>query len=198
MDVLTASNTVTLKLNKGIDTEGEDYSQEVSFTETGRVRIELTEPFIVVQDSVYAFSLTDETNVFDSQGNSSDLFAEGNFFNENGQFAGIDLNFALITEIDSTAVSVRPGLDETVTTLTAFPNPTNGNFTVSYDLLRASDVTIVLYDAQGRKLRELPQGVQTGGAQRAAVTRDGLAAGVVYYGLITERGHSRVLPIMIR
>ena len=193
-----------LLFNRGNYFAGPDYTQQVAMTLTaGEIfEIELTEPFIVEADSTYAFALRRTGGSLEFLFADDDPFAGGNAF-DNGsgvenQYADLDVVFRLITEIDEDAVSTRPVLDGAVTTLTAFPNPTDANFTVSYDLAQPSDVTVVLYDARGRKLRELPRGRQGAGVQRVNVTRAGLPAGMLFYGLVTERGASAVRPIVLR
>jgi hypothetical protein len=195
IDVISASGPITLAFNRGIDTEGPDYTQQIDSLGTGIVRITLDDPFIILEDSMYAFSLSGDLSI---AGSNQNPFPGGNFFNENGQASSADIDFRLITEIDSTAVSTRPDLLNSVVNLSAFPNPAGGDFTVTYDLAETGHVTIVLYDQRGRVLRQLPQGRQGVGPQRVMVTNDHLPSGVLYYGLQTERGHSAVKSIIIR
>jgi len=194
--------TIRLNFNRGVDTEGPDYTQEFDIAELGPYTLVLDDPFNVIGDSVYSFSIELVTGTMFLNYSETEVFAGGNAFQNAGsgieQVPSFDMAFRLITGIDPTAVSTRPELDAAVTTLTASPNPASADFTVAYDLTTTSDVTVIIYDAQGRTLRTLPQGRQLSGNQRVNVNRAGLPAGVLYYGLLTERGHSAAKPIVLR
>lgn len=195
---------VLLGFNRGTTAIGPDYTQSVSVTGPGFLFIELDEPFIVVKDSVYSFGFTRTSGatIFRVHVSGTDFFPGGQFYEGLPDLISLfptgDMSFRLLTEIDSSAVSTRSDLLTSVANLTAFPNPTNGAFMVAYDLVQTSDVTVVLYDQQGRVLRKLAQERQPAGAQRVSINDDNLPAGLLYYGLQTERGHSGVKAIIVR
>jgi hypothetical protein len=203
--VSTGPSEIILGFNKGITSVGPDYTQQVSVPGAGLLDIVLDEPFIVERDSTYSFGFTrvSGTTAFSVNTSGTDLFPGGQTFEgEPGpitQYPSDDMVFRLITEIDPLAVSTRPDLDLAVNSLTAFPNPTSGAFTVSYDLATASsNVAVVLYDNQGRLLRRLDRGQQGTGNHQLRVNNLNLPTGLLYYGLVTDRGHSRVERLVIQ
>ena len=75
-----------------------------------------------------------------------------------------------------------------------YPNPFNEHAVIEYHLPWRSGVRIMIYDVQGRLLRQLDEGVREQGVQRAEWDgRDGagrpLSPGIYYYRLETGPGH---------
>ena len=75
--------------------------------------------------------------------------------------------------------------------LTATPNPLGGRTVIGYALARPGAMTLTVYDAAGRPVRVLDQGVRDAGRYRVAWDRrsDGgelVAAGVYFYTLATD------------
>lgn len=63
----------------------------------------------------------------------------------------------------------------------SFPNPAAGVTTVKYDLPRDTDVSIRVYDALGRQVATLVEGVQTAGYKEVKWDTRSLASGVYLY-----------------
>ena len=77
-------------------------------------------------------------------------------------------NVALSTKAED-AASVAVGV---------FPNPSNSQATVSYQVLgRAQQVTVALTDLMGRTVRTLHSGIQNAGIQNVSLDNSNLAAG---------------------
>lgn len=70
--------------------------------------------------------------------------------------------------------------------LTVYPNPMSDLATVSFVLIQASTVKILVSDAAGRVLKTLDQGQLTSGKQICAVDLTGLAAGTYHYQLVVS------------
>jgi len=118
---------------------------------------------------------------------------------------GNGLNPILLREIDISDVVAAPDVRRLASDLPVrvFPNPARPNTRIEYDLSRASDVTLRLFDVQGRVVRTLWNGTQ--GAGRASVGWDGtddrgrpLAAGVYLYSLRAGDEVSRDRVLLIR
>ena len=67
----------------------------------------------------------------------------------------------------------------------AYPNPFRSITTVSYSLEHAEPVRFALYDALGRLVKSLDQGMQTAGTHEILLSGDDLPAGTYYYQIHT-------------
>jgi len=68
------------------------------------------------------------------------------------------------------------------------PNPTQGAMTITFDLPRATDVSLRLYDVSGREVAVLVNGPREGGHHVVPVAGERLAPGAYYYTLRTPGG----------
>ena len=90
-----------------------------------------------------------------------------------------------------TAVDQAPGIGQLV--LTVYPNPFNPRTTVSFDLPRATEVSLAVYDLHGRLVRNLLESTRltAGSHQQMWDGRDGLgqtaAAGTYFYRFTAGR-----------
>ncbi len=62
-----------------------------------------------------------------------------------------------------------------------YPNPFNATTIIRYALLRASDVTIEIYDILGRKVETLIQGEQQAGNHQVVWDAEGQSSGIYFY-----------------
>jgi len=67
-----------------------------------------------------------------------------------------------------------------------YPNPFNPSTSISYSLPEAMRVRLAVYDALGRLVTTITEGVQTAGRHEASLSADGWASGVYFYMLETE------------
>ncbi len=65
----------------------------------------------------------------------------------------------------------------------SYPNPARTTAAIAFDLPRASDVSLRLYDVAGREVAVLASGRQESGRHQVAVAADRLAPGAYYYVL---------------
>jgi parallel beta-helix repeat protein len=68
-----------------------------------------------------------------------------------------------------------------------YPNPFNPITTIKYDLPNTSDVSLVIYDILGRKVKELVNTKQQAGRYEVQFNASNLASGVYIYQLIAEK-----------
>ncbi len=68
-----------------------------------------------------------------------------------------------------------------------YPNPFNPTTTINYDLPNTSDVSLIIYDILGRKVKELVNTKQQVGRYEVQFDASNLSSGVYIYQLITEK-----------
>ncbi len=66
-----------------------------------------------------------------------------------------------------------------------FPNPFNPSTTISYELKKPGDVSILVTDVLGQT-RELSQGYQSSGKYKLSFNADGMSSGALLYSLIVD------------
>ncbi|MBC8044683.1 MAG: T9SS type A sorting domain-containing protein, partial [Rhizobacter sp.] len=69
-----------------------------------------------------------------------------------------------------------------------YPNPFNPQTTISYDILDRSQVSIVLYNALGQKVKELVSAAQDRGRYTVVLNASGLSSGVYFYRIVATGG----------
>jgi len=79
-----------------------------------------------------------------------------------------------------------------------YPNPFNPTTTIKYDLPFASDVSLVVYDILGRKVKELANAKQQAGRYEIKFNSSNLASGVYVYQLIAEKYMSSKKMILLK
>ena len=68
-----------------------------------------------------------------------------------------------------------------------YPNPFNPTTTIKYDLPNTSDVSLIIYDILGRKVKELVNTKQQAGRYEIQFNASSLASGVYIYQLIADK-----------
>ena len=79
-----------------------------------------------------------------------------------------------------------------------YPNPFNPTTTIKYDLPFASEVSLVIYDILGRKVKELVNTKQQAGRYEIQFNASSLASGVYIYQLIAEKYISSKKMILLK
>ena len=90
------------------------------------------------------------------------------------------------TEGTGTAVEqavVEPGRDS----ISNYPNPFSEQTTITYSLEAPMHVTLTVHDLTGRRVSTLVDGMQSAGDQMLTFEATGLASGVYFYSLRTEK-----------
>ena len=67
---------------------------------------------------------------------------------------------------------------EKLAAIKAYPNPTNGQVTLEYDLKATSEVQVKVYDVFGKQLSNQSMGLQGTGKQQQVINIEGYANGV--------------------
>ena len=79
-----------------------------------------------------------------------------------------------------------------------YPNPFNPVTTIKYDLPNASEVSLIIYDILGRRVKELVNTKQQSGRYEIQFNATNLASGVYIYQLIAEKYISSKKMILIK
>ncbi|MBE0570719.1 MAG: T9SS type A sorting domain-containing protein [Ignavibacteriaceae bacterium] len=79
-----------------------------------------------------------------------------------------------------------------------YPNPFNPVTTIKYDLPHTSDVSLIIYDILGRKIKELVNTKQQAGRYEVQFDASSLASGVYIYQLIAEKFISSKKMILLK
>ena len=79
-----------------------------------------------------------------------------------------------------------------------YPNPFNPVTTIKYDLPFASDVSVVIYDILGRKVKELVNAKQQAGRYEVQFDASNLSSGVYIYQLMVEKFISSKKMILLK
>lgn len=79
-----------------------------------------------------------------------------------------------------------------------YPNPFNPVTTIKYDLPNTSDVSLIIYDILGRKVKELVNTKQQAGRYEIQFNASNLASGVYIYQLIAEKYISSRKMILLK
>lgn len=100
-----------------------------------------------------------------------------------------------MADAGSTAVQDL-NIPSTIELGSAYPNPTSGAFTVSFDLSEPSHVALFLYDGLGRIRVQTESNFLSSGNQHLSVPATNLAPGIYSYRL-TASGHSKMGTITV-
>jgi parallel beta-helix repeat protein len=79
-----------------------------------------------------------------------------------------------------------------------YPNPFNPVTTIKYDLPNTSDVSLIIYDILGRKVKELVNTKQQAGRYEIQFNASNLASGVYIYQLLAEKYLSSRKMILLK
>jgi hypothetical protein len=66
-----------------------------------------------------------------------------------------------------------------------YPNPFNPETNIEFDVMKKSNVSIIIFDVQGRKIEELKFGTLNAGSYRVSWNASSNASGVYFYKLET-------------
>lgn len=89
----------------------------------------------------------------------------------------------LTIQYTETTASEREDLPRSLVLDGNYPNPFAGSTTIRYELDKADEVTLKVFDVLGRPVLEVSQGLQPLGPHRIELSNSGLAAGTYIYCL---------------
>jgi hypothetical protein len=84
------------------------------------------------------------------------------------------------------AASPAVGMPEQFSLGQNYPNPFNPITTISYTLAHPAEVTLQIFDLQGRPVAELVKGQRSAGEHRVVWDASGLTSGIYFYQIHTE------------
>jgi hypothetical protein len=86
----------------------------------------------------------------------------------------------------------------TISAMNVFPNPSNGTFNIEYTLVNATDVTIELFDAAGRKVKAVQNAGMSPGKYRMMINNnsEGLVAGT-YTVCLSTSGERKMVRLVV-
>lgn len=79
-----------------------------------------------------------------------------------------------------------------------FPNPFNPNTTIKFSIAKKGEVSLVIFDALGRKVSELANGVMNAGDYSFDFNAEKLSSGVYFYRLSTEGFQSTKKMLLVK
>jgi len=135
-------------------------------------------------NSVYRFNadFSGQPEVF-SDGHAGP--ADISFSEEEGVLAVPNFNGNTIDFLDVPALTASedalPPQESRLLVFPPYPNPASRVVTMSYELSKATDVRVTVYDLAGRAREEILAGRQTAGEHAVRWDTDGYAAGVYFY-----------------
>ncbi|MBI1221844.1 MAG: T9SS type A sorting domain-containing protein [Bacteroidetes bacterium] len=119
-----------------------------------------------------------KSNKYDAQSGWANEFIPGDAWNGDNEYCYVSVH---LTSPNVGMAPIKGGLSR------VFPNPSNGqNVSIAFTTTRSSDVTVEVFDLQGRKVQTAMNTVVEAGQQIAKVNTDGLNAGVYIYTIKAE------------
>jgi len=79
-----------------------------------------------------------------------------------------------------------------------YPNPFNPTTTIKYDIPKTNDVSLIIYDILGRKVKELVNEKQQPGRYEVQLNASNLASGIYIYQLISDKYISSRKMILLK
>ena len=104
---------------------------------------------------------------------------------------GIGSNFFMAAIVESDGLSSTKELvsgDQRISLHDAFPNPTNGELTISYDLEKSATIQIEIYSLTGQLIQQIDKNTIPAGQYQERISTKNLATGTYFYGIRTDSG----------
>ena len=114
------------------------------------------------------------------------------FYNVNNTVSQTALQNAINTALASTGISEQ----EDAIALTVSPNPVSENAKITFTLTRSAEITITLYDLQGKAVKELSKGLRNAGKNEITFSTEAFASGM-YLLKFSDGKNERVQNVTI-
>jgi len=117
------------------------------------------------------------------------IYANGNSVNFNGANSGDQWNFApnkTVTVKTATAVENSSTLPNEFSLSQNYPNPFNPSTAIAFQVMRASHISLRIYDVRGSMVTTLIDGEREPGTYKSSFNARGLPSGVYYYSLAAD------------
>lgn len=103
----------------------------------------------------------------------------------------IGSNFFMAAIVESDGLSATKELiagNQRISLHDAYPNPTNAQLTISYDLKESAAIQIEIYSLTGQVIQQIDKNTLPAGAYQEQISISNLAAGTYFYGIRTGSG----------
>jgi len=157
-----------------------------------------TDNFFVSLDVSELYSQQDTASVLMTDldcgviGESWELFNDGTWVSIADQISWeLPSNFFMAAIIETDGVTATKELvigNQRISLHDAFPNPTNGQLTISYDLEKSAVIQIEIYSLTGQVIRQIDKNRLPAGQYQEQISTDNLATGTYFYGIKTDSG----------
>jgi hypothetical protein len=97
----------------------------------------------------------------------------------------------------SFGIDAGAGLPTAFALSAAYPNPLRGSATLSFDVAEASDVRVVVYDVQGRKVAVLAEGRFEAASHQVVFDGSALPSGTYLVRMSTAGGFSQTQRLTV-
>jgi len=117
------------------------------------------------------------------------MYANGNSVNFNGDNTGDQWNFApnkTVAVKTATAVGNSTAVPNEFSLSQNYPNPFNPSTVIAFQVMRASHVSLRIYDGRGSLVTTLIDGVKEPGTYETSFHADRLSSGIYYYSLSAD------------
>ncbi len=105
--------------------------------------------------------------------------------------------YVTTSEVEEAAIKANAFREiPTENVMTSFPNPFSGTTTIAYNLKEDTDVTLLVFNTLGEKVKVLVNGRQASGNHEIAFSADGLTPGF-YYATLSANGANQTLKLVI-
>ena len=158
-----------------------------------------TDNFFVSLDVSELYSLQDTASILMTNldcgviGEAWELFGDGTTWisiaDENSW--NIESNFFMAAIVETDGVTATKELvvgNQRISLHDAFPNPTNGQLTISFDLEKSATIQIIIYSLAGQVIQQIDKNRLPAGQYQEQISTDNLATGTYFYGIKTDSG----------
>jgi hypothetical protein len=117
------------------------------------------------------------------------IYANGNSVNFDGSNSGDQWNFApnkTVTVKTATAVENSSTIPNEFSLSQNYPNPFNPSTAIAFQVMRASHISLRIYDVRGSMVTTLIDGEREPGTYKSSFNAHGLPSGVYYYSLAAD------------
>ncbi len=127
------------------------------------------------------------------EGEAWELFSDGvtwlSIADEGSWDIGSNFFMAAIVETDEVSATKELVVgNQRISLHDAFPNPTNGQLTISYDLEESAAIQIEIYNLTGQVIRQINKNTLPAGQYQEQIGTNNLATGTYFYGIRTDSG----------
>ena len=87
---------------------------------------------------------------------------------------------------------LEPPRSESILDVRCYPNPISDYATISFVLEASSEVSMELYDLQGRRVKVFGQGHYPIGKNKVSLSKEDLHAGLYFLRVVSDQNESKI------